>query len=394
MDFSYSDENKAFRREVRAFVGDAWGVVDRRATPAEEAEFRARATAAGYLYRGIPKHYCGSEQDADLLKSEIIREEFRRAGAPVERNDRAITRLVPTLLQWGSDWQKDFFIPRTITGEILWAQGYSEPNAGNDLASLRTRAELVDGQWIINGQKIWSSRAHLARYMYMLVRTEAAPRHEGISYLLVDLDQPGIEIRQIKQINGDAEFCEVFFTDAVTPADWIVGERGRGWAVSRTTLKYERSGIHSVNWADSILKRMVRLAGETEREGGRALDEPELRKQLAALQARVAAMRYSAYRAMSMEAAGEDPGSFPLMMKLYLTNILHDMVAIARDLLGDDYLLATPGREDGRQASAKWIAHAVDTLKVAIAGGSSNIQLNIIGERGLGLPRDGVGVGA
>ena len=394
MDLSYSDENKAFRREVRSFVADAWSVVNRRATADEEAEFRARATKAGYLYRAIPEQYGGSGQEADLLKSEIIREEFRRAGAPVERNDRAITRLIPTLLQWGSDWQKEFFIPRSVTGEILWAQGYSEPNAGNDLASLRTRAELVDDKWVINGQKIWSSRAHLARYMYMLVRTEADARHEGISYLLVDLDQPGVDIRQIKQINGDAEFCEVFFTDAVTPADWIVGERGRGWAVSRTTLKHERSGIHSVNWAESILKRMIRLAGETERDGGRALDEPELRKQLSSLQARVAAMRYSAYRSMSMEAADENPGSFPLMMKLYLTNILHDMVAIARDLLGDDYLLATPGREDGRRASAKWIAHAVDTLKIAIAGGSSNIQLNIIGERGLGLPRDGVGVGA
>jgi len=395
MDLSYSQEYDDYRLELQAFLAKNWplpqspgGLLERM------AEFRRRATEAGYMYRHVPLKYGGSEQPPDFLKSEIIKDEFRKVRAPSEPMDQSIQRLIPVILQWGTQAQCDFFIPLIMRGNTKWAQGYSEPNAGSDLASLRTRAELVGDKWIINGQKIWSSHAHESDYMYALVRTEEAPRHLGISYLIVDLRQTGIEIRPIKQITGEAEFNEVFFTDAEAPADWVIGGRGNGWAVSRTTLRYERSGFKSVEWLDVIIRRLVTLATETIRDGRPAIEDPGLRRQIARAQARLYAMRYSAYRDLSMEAAGEHAGDYLQTQKLYLTDTIHFIDRLTRDLLADDYLLRTPGEGgEGRQGNVKWIENSLHSLKIAIAGGSSNIQRNIIGERVLGLPRDAVGVG-
>jgi alkylation response protein AidB-like acyl-CoA dehydrogenase len=214
----------------------------------------------------------------------------------------------------------------------------------------------------------------------------------GISYLLIDLHQPGIEIRRIKQLTGESEFCEVFFNNAEAPASWLVGERGNGWQVSRTTLRHERSGFNSINWLDTLVRRLVRLAAETPRHGRPALEDPAIRAQIARFQARAYAMRYSAYRDLSMEAAGEPAGNYLLMQKLYLTDTIHAMDRLTRDLLADDFMLSTPGEgDDGRKGNIKWVQNSLHGLKIAIAGGSSNIQRNIIGERVLGLPRDLVG---
>lgn len=395
MDLSYSKEYEDYREELRTFLAANWPLPDAIGGFKERvAEFHRRAAKAGYVFRHVPLKYGGGEQAPDFLKSEIIKEEFRRADAPTEPEVIGINRVIPVLLQWGTEAQKDFFIPRTMSREFLWSQGYSEPNAGSDLASIRTRAELVGDKWIISGQKIWSSNAYKCQYMNALVRTEDAPRHLGISYLLIDLHQPGIEIRRIKQITGESEFCEVFFTNAEAPADWVVGGRGNGWAVSRTTLRYERGGFRSVNWLDSILRRIVKLARETIRDGKPAIEEPHLRREIARVQARLYAMRYSAYRDLSMEAAGEHSGDYLLAQKLYLTDTIHFVERLTRDLLGDDYLLMTPGEgPDGLKGNAKWIYNSFHSLKIAIAGGPSNIQRNIVGERVLGLPRDVAGVG-
>ena len=389
MDLTYSAEHEAFREEVRRFLGEHWRAEDAAKESAQRA-FRALAVERGYLYRNIPRRYGGSEQPVDLLRGEIIREAFLAAGAPMEVAGGGVGLLVPTLLQWGAEWQKQMFIPPTISGEFRWCQGYSEPGAGSDLASLRTRAELVGDKWIINGQKVWTSHAKQADHMFMLARTEPdAPKHSGISYLILDMRQPGIEVRPLRQINGDSEFNEVFFTDAETPADWIVGERGRGWEVSRTTLKHERSNLSGVHYHDAIFKRLVEAAKRTIRNGKPAIEDPMIRDRIARLEGWIMATRFSSFRNLSMIAAGQDPGIFPLLMKLNGSNLAREAYLISREFIDDDFLLARPGKDGvGRPENRVWARMALTSLHLAIAGGASNIQRNVIAERGLGLPRD------
>lgn len=395
MDLSYSAAYEAFRAEVRAFLAANWPLAGEEAglkRREQEARFRARAVEAGYLYRSVPRAYGGSQQAPDVLKAQIVRDEFGRARAPLEVPGVGVAMLVPTLLECGTEAQRQQFIPRTLTGEFLWAQGYSEPNAGSDLASLRTRARLQDGQWRIDGQKIWSTLAQYARYMFVLARTEpdAPTPHAGISYLLVDLKQPGITVRPLRQITGGAEFCEVFFDDARTPADWIVGERGGGWKVSKSTLSHERSALGGASTSVALFDKLVELARRSRRNGRPAIEDPVVRHRLATLKGFVDAHLYSSYRQLSMTAHGQQPGVVTLMNKLVSTNIGHKVAKIARDLIGDAFLLA-PAEDGARGGDEKWINQFMGSLGIAIAGGTSNIQRNVIAERGYGLPRENAG---
>jgi alkylation response protein AidB-like acyl-CoA dehydrogenase len=390
MDLAYGAEYEAFRLEVRSFLEQSWppsGADAERPRREQASRFRQLATERGYLYRNIPVAYGGSEQPPDALRGQVIREEFFRAGAPMEISGNGLTMLVPTLLERGEPWQKERFIPKTVAGEYRWAQGYSEPGSGSDLASLRTRGELVGDEWILNGQKIWTSDALDCQYMFTLVRTEPeAPKHAGISYLLVPLDQPGIEIRPLKMITGESHFNEVFLNDARTPADWIVGRRGEGWAVSRTTLKHERNmiGSRSQDTFDSLL----RLARKATIGGRPALSDPALRERVAALEAWVWAQRYSGYYQTTCGLNGSDPGLLPLMNKLLSTEIGHEISRIALDLIGDASLLEPFRTDGGPRGHERWMNQFMGSLGTAIAGGTSNIQRNIIAERGLGLPRE------
>lgn len=395
MDLRYSAEYEAFRSEVQAFLREHWPPKGEDAALKKreaEARFRAKAVAAGYLYRSVPKAFGGAEQAPDVLKAQIIRDEFARARAPGEIAGVGTAMLVPTLLECGTAEQQQRFIPKTLSGEFLWAQGYSEPNAGSDLAALRTRAELADGEWLINGQKIWSTLAQYARYMFLLARTEPeAGKHAGISYLLVDLKQPGITIRPLRQITGGAEFCEVFFDQARTPADWIVGRRGEGWKVSKSTLSHERSALGGASTSVTLFDKLVELAKTSQYQGQPAIRHPLIRERLVALEGTVQSHLYSSYRQLSMAAHGQDPGVVALMNKLVSTNIGHDVARLAKDLIGDALLLAPPA--DGAKGAGpeKWINQFMGSLGIAIAGGTSNIQRNVIAERGYGLPRDATG---
>ncbi len=393
MNLSYSEEHQRFRVEVRAFLKANWPRREDKPGSDEVKAFRGKAIDAGYLYRGIPREFGGSEQAPDVLKGQIVREEFARAKAPGEISSVSISMVVPTLLERGTPEQKARFIPPSMAGKMIWAQGYSEPGAGSDLASLRTRAELVDGCWVINGQKTWSSLAHKATHMFVLARTEPdAPKHQGISYLLVDIKQPGITIRPMKQITGESEFCEVFFDDARTPADWIVGERGDGWKVSKTTLGHERAGFMGNAEASlQMFEKLVDLARRATFEGASAIKHPVIRERLAALHALVLSARYSGYRQLSMMSHGENPGIAPMLNKIGASNIYAEIAAIARDLMGDDLLLA-PDPAAGKVGNERWTGQFFGSLGMAIAGGTSNIQRNLIAERGLGLPRDKSGV--
>jgi alkylation response protein AidB-like acyl-CoA dehydrogenase len=387
MDLRYSSEYDVFRREVRAFLERSWPPPGADpSSPEAIAAFRQAAIERGYFCRSVPRKYGGSEQAPDPLQATIIREECARARAPI---DNGPGMLVLTLLDRGSEWQKDKFVPTTLRGEIRWCQGYSEPGSGSDLASLQTRAELRGDEWVINGQKIWTTGAHVADYMFCLARTEPdAPKHAGISYLLLSMKQPGVEVRPLRQMTGHAHFNEVFLTDARTPADWIVGKRGEGWLVSRTTLKHERNGIGNAETMKTSFAALVALAKRA--SGGSRITKPELRQRLAALEGYVRSHECSGYIQLTRNAHGRDPGVLQTMNKLVGTNIGHQIARLAQDMLGDDVLLKAGPRDPGRapQGAAGWVAQIMGSLGTSIAGGTANIQRNVIAERGLGLPRD------
>jgi len=406
MDLRYTPEYDTFRGEVRAFLKQSWPLSGEQADlPEAEREriFRDLATERGYLYRSIPKKYGGSEQEPDILKSKIILEELTRAGAPGELTGQGPAMLVPTLLEKGTEAQKEKFIPPTIRGEMVWAQGYSEPGAGSDLASLQARAVLDGDEWVINGQKIWTSGAHEADMMFCLVRTEPdAGKHAGISYLLVDMKAPGIRVSTLKQMTGTEEFCEVFLDDVRTPAENIVGKRGEGWAVSRATLMHERALIGSSDRMVADFDQLVKLAQKARIDGRPAIEDSHVRQRLAEIQGYVATQTYSGHRMLTATGRGEFAGVVMMMAKINSTNIGHMIAKLALDLIGDGAIEVPNDApyspvDDGTHAS--WLGDWIWSLGIATAGGTANIQRNIVAERGLGLPREraanmGAGKGA
>jgi len=388
VDLNFGAEHETFRSEVAAFIAEHWqGGGDQRAA----AEFRAKAIAQGYLYRAIPRRYGGSEQPADPLKATIIRQAFNRAGAPAEIGGPGPSMLVPTLLERGEEWQREKFVAKTLRGEIFWCQGYSEPGSGSDLASLRTRAVRDGDEWVITGQKVWTSGADRADYMFLLARTDpAAPKHEGLSYFLLDMKQPGVSVRPLRQMNGASGFNEVFLDEARTPADWIVGEPGQGWAVSKSTLKFERDNIGSTATTEQAFRRLVELARSVQRGGRPAIEHEDVRQALATIEGYVLAQKYSSYRQTSMNLRDHHAGLIETMGKLNGTLIGQRIAGLAQELLGSDGLVMPPNsRTEGTaRANAKWVNQIMGSMAIAIAGGTSNIQRNVIAERSLGLPRE------
>jgi alkylation response protein AidB-like acyl-CoA dehydrogenase len=388
MDLQYTAAYEVYRSELCDFLREHWRQEWNKSPDAADriALFRNQAIQAGYLYRNIPKSYGGSEQSADVLKAQIIREEWARVRAPGEVPGNGVTMLVPTLMEWGTPQQKDFFIPQTIRGEVLWTQGYSEPGAGSDLASLKTRAVLDSDEWVVTGQKIWTTWALKARYMFALVRSEPdAPRHTGISYLLLDMKQPGVTVRPLKQINGDSEFCEVFLDGARAPGNWLVGERGKGWEVSRSTLKHERNLVGGAATLDDLYVKLVSLARSTTRNGRPVISDPAIADRLLVIEGYVKAHLYSSYLQLTRDSKGESAGTIGLMNKLNATEIGQRIAQLVVEILGPDAMLFP---QKGARGPEKWVNQVFGSLGLAIAGGASNIQRNIIAERGLGLPRD------
>jgi alkylation response protein AidB-like acyl-CoA dehydrogenase len=397
MDLSYGSEMDSFREEVRLFLAESWppsGDEKKRSRAEQLTRFRERAVERGYLCRNIPKRYGGSEQEPDVLKSQVIREEFRNASAPMEPPGIGTMMLVPTLLERGEEWQKEKFVRATILGELTWCQGYSEPGSGSDLASLKTRGELVGDEWVINGQKIWTSSAQNADYMFCLVRTEPdAQKHAGISYLLIDMKQPGIDVRPLRQMTGQADFNEVFLNDVRTPKDWIVGERGEGWLVSRTTLKHERNSIGAASQSVELFEALVELAKERRIDGRPAIERPDIRRALVDLEGYVRSHSYSGYIQLTRDVKGESPGILAMMNKLNSTNIGHKVARIGMELIEEDGLVGPGERSQSSMgppltSPGSWVSQYMWSLGIAIAGGTANIQRNVIAERGLGLPRD------
>jgi alkylation response protein AidB-like acyl-CoA dehydrogenase len=389
MDLSYGPEYEQFRDEVRDFLKT-------HAADAPRGEgLRAPKVLAwqrtliehGYAARTIPREYGGYGAEPDILKSRIIAEEFASARVSAGMGGQGISMLVPTLLEMGSKEQKTQFIAPTLAGEMIWCQGYSEPGAGSDLASLRTSAVLDGDEWVINGQKIWTSTAHIADWMFCLVRTEPdAPKHQGISFLLLRMDTPGIEVRPLVDMTGVANFNETFFTDVRVPKHQIVGERGEGWMVANAILGHERDSLGDPNVTLSRLNALIELM-KTETVGGqRIIDHPTFRDRLMAIQGRVMAMRFNDLRILSAKLNNADARLARMIVKLQGTELRHDLEGLAIDAMGE--LGLAYGKNPYLRDHGTWQNQYMFYLGLIIGGGTSQIQKNIISERGLGMPKE------
>ena len=392
MDLAYSAEHEAFRQEVRGFIEKFGDKAPKRfsltgSSSKSVLEWQALLIEHGYAARTIPKEYGGYGAQPDILKSRIIAEEFTRANVPGGLAGQGISMFVPTLLELGTEEQKKKWIAPTLRGEIVWCQGYSEPGSGSDLASLQTRAVEDGDDFVINGQKIWTSTAHAADMIFCLVRTEPdKPKHEGISYLIFSMKTPGIEVRPLKTMTGYAEFNEVFFTDVRVPKTQIVGERGQGWFVANATLKHERGMLGDPNQAGTRLQAIIELMQTETVDGERLIDNPVFRDRLMQLQARMYAMQFNGMRLLTAQARKEDAGLARLIVKLQGCELNHQLAALAIDALGELGILygSSPYLRDHGQ----WQHRYMFDLGLIIGGGTAQIQKNIISERGLGMPRE------
>ncbi len=399
---TYSPEAESYREKVQAFLAEKlptnWvgiGQLEGEAMQTFVAEWRVVLNEARYLAPGWPAEYGGGGLSA--LEQVIVGEEFAKAGVPTGGyNDTfGIQMLGNTLLQWGTDEQKAYYLPRILANDDIWCQGYSEPNAGSDLSNIGLKAELDGDQWVLNGQKIWTSAGHLADHIFTLARTDPdAPRHKGISFLLVDMRQPGIEVRPIKMISGESEFNEVFYTDAVCPKENVIGGLNNGWAVAMTLLGYERG--------EAAATFPIRFRGELDRllvmarERGLGRD-PVIRQRLADCYAKVEMMRHLGMRTLTKFVQGHHPGADGSIFKLYWSEYHQVVTELAMDIMGPDGLVPT-GRPPSSafqtddasapNSTASWANVFLNARAGTIYAGSSQIQRNIIGEMVLGLPKE------
>ncbi|MFC4584539.1 acyl-CoA dehydrogenase family protein [Sphaerisporangium corydalis] len=335
--------------------------------------------AAGWTCLGWPKEYGG--RDASLDEQVIFHEEYARAGAPARVGHIGEGLIGPTILAFGTEEQKRRFLPPIRSGEELWCQGYSEPDAGSDLAGVRTRGVLTGGAWAVTGQKVWTSLAHVADWCFVLARTEpGSQRHRGLSYLLVPMDQPGVQVRPIVQMTGTSEFNEVFFDGARTDEANILGAPGEGWRVAMATLGYERGA--STLGQQIGFRRELESVIETARRTG-AAEDPVLRDRLVRSWLELEVMRFNALRVMTSLSAGE-PGPEVSIAKLYWSEWHRRLGELAQAVQGRAGLLADGAPYDLNDLQRLYLFSRADT----IYAGSSEIQRDIIAERTLGLPKD------
>ena len=401
MDPTYSDEAEAFRLRIQEFLSanlpDGWagiGALDRDEILHFQNEWRQKLAANGLLAPAWPTEFGGG--GLSELEQVILAEEFQRAGSPTGGSNDAfsIQMVGNTILQWGTQQQKEHFLPRIISGEDIWCQGYSEPDAGSDLAGLGCRAELDGDEWTINGQKIWTSAGQWANWIFVLCRTDPdAPKHRGISFLLCPMDQDGVEVRPIEMLSGDADFNETFFTDARTHKDNVIGEVNAGWGVAMTLLGYERGEAAATMpiMFRSEFDKLVELA----RMQGVA-DDPVIRDRLASLYCEVEIMRLQGMQSLTKFLDGQHPGPGESTFKLYWSEYHQRVTELAVDILGaaamtPDGIAKTSFHTDLPGApndAASWIGAFYNARAGTIYAGTSEVQRNIVGELVLGLPKE------
>ena len=391
MDLNLTQEYVDFRAEVAQFLqahkDAAPNRNDRSVSSEKRLAWQQILLAQGYAARTHPKEYGGYGAEPDALKARIIAEEFSRAKMPGGISGQGINMLVPTLLELGTQEQKDAYIKPTLEGKMVWCQGYSEPGAGSDLAAVKTSAVVDGDDFIINGQKIWTSTAQFADMMFCLVRTEPdAKKHQGISYILLDMKTPGIEVRPLMTMTGHAEFNEVFFTDVRVPTHSIVGNRGEGWMVANATLTHERGMLGDPDAALSRLHSIADIMKQEQLNGASLIDNDIYRDRLVQLQGEAYAMKMNGMRLTTLSSEKKSSGMAGLLVKLQGCELNHQMAELAIDVMGEYGMLYEDSpfvRDRGM-----WQTHYMFDLGLIIGGGSAQIQKNIISERGLGMPRE------
>ena len=407
MELDYSPEDEAFRLEIRSWLKDnlpkGWFDPGFEMSNDERKKFNdewpTKLFEGGWICATWPKEYGG--KGLTTMQGVVLSEEFANAKAPMRADFFGDTLVGPTLLQWGTEEQKKEFLPQILNGSMRWCQGFSEPNSGSDLASLKTSAVLDGDEWVINGQKVWTTQGHHADYCFLLTRTDPdAPKHKGISYLLVPMRQPGVEVRGIVQPDGTAEFCEVFFNNARCPKDNVVGGVNNGWVVTNSTLAFERGMSATTGYRrfESEYKAMVRAA----KENGR-INDPVIRQGLTKYYTKIQILKINGLRSLSTTLMNKkDPSMAALgaTNKMFWTEMHKEAMELALDINGADSMLIDSGlgdgnwpgtarekRREGYPVSAMMSAFFFSRSET-IWGGTSQIQRNIVGERVLGLPKE------
>jgi alkylation response protein AidB-like acyl-CoA dehydrogenase len=395
MDFEYSAEQQAFRKEFRGWLEAHLppdlcldDPADDRVASNRETFERRRAWqktmhAANWVGITWPREYGG--RGAGLIERIIWDEEYAAARAPVLPGSMGLNLVGPTLMHWGTDAQKQRHLPAIQNADEIWCQGFSEPGAGSDLASLRTRAVERDDHFVVDGQKVWTSGAHFAHWIILLARTDPdAPRHHGISCFLVDMATPGITVRPLVLMTGHRHFNEVFFTDVVVPRANLLGPIGQGWKVATTTLMYERHASGARNPSAQVA-RLIALARQLPREGRPAWEDPVIRQRLAQLAIECEALKFTRFRSLTRQLRGEPPGPEGSILKLTSSELGVRIADAAGELLGPHVLIneASSVVPDG----PRWFSRVLAARQYTISAGTSEIQRNILGERVLGLPK-------
>jgi alkylation response protein AidB-like acyl-CoA dehydrogenase len=396
VDFNYSPDEERFRKTLRGWLTTAlpqgWGETAFEPEDEDERamfrlEWERKLHSGGWSGINWPKEYGG--RGATLIERAIFAEEMARARAPEGLNIIGHNLAGTTILRHGTEEQKKRFLPKIISSEEVWCQGFSEPNAGSDLASVRTRAERRGDKFIVNGQKIWTSFAQYSQWCFALVRTDPdAPKHKGLSFLLIDMSSPGISIRPLRQISGEREFNETFFDDVEVPVENIVGDINDGWRIAMTTLAYERGPEDALGRQIRFkqeLDKLIETAGTQRRGTARAIDDPIVRQKLGRAIAEVEIMRLNAVRTFSKYLNGEERGPDASVIKLYWSHAAQNMYESAMDILGPTAPLTAP--DPLSAAGGRFQLSYLQSKAFTIYSGSSEIQRNIIGERMLGLPR-------
>jgi alkylation response protein AidB-like acyl-CoA dehydrogenase len=393
MDLSYSPEEERFRERVRQFFAANLppGWTEGQRPPGAGGitflrDWQRKLYDGGFLGMAWPKEFGG--QGASQIEMAIFNEESARVRAPGALNVIGLSMVGPTIIAHGTSEQKDRFLAKIMSAEEIWCQGFSEPNSGSDVASLSTRADLKGDEFVVNGQKVWTTLGHIAQWCMLIARTDPdAPKHRGISCLLVDMKTPGVTVKPLRQMTGESEFNEMFFDDARVPRANLLGPLNEGWRVATTTLMNERgtSALASVMRYRIVFDEIVDLARQTIRDGRPATEDPVLRQQLAQFHVDLEMMRFTAYRTFSKILKGGDPGPVGSISKLAWSELNQRMMEFVMALEGPASQL-TRGSEYAVQ-SGRWQHHFLRSRANTIEAGTSEIQRNIIAERVLGLPK-------
>jgi alkylation response protein AidB-like acyl-CoA dehydrogenase len=392
MDFNFSDKEEGFRKDVRSWLernltDDLRGKAFAASRGEHETVEKMRAWQrkmydAGYVGMDWPQEFGG--RGASLVEMIILYQEMARAEAPQFLNRGGLSILGPTLMKYGTKAQQERFLQKILTAEEIWCQGFSEPNAGSDLANLQTRAVRDGDHYVINGQKVWTSMGHVAAYGFFLVRTDpSAARHKGISFLLVDMKTPGITVRPLRQITGEAEFNETFLDNVRVPVANLVGKENEGWAVAVTALSYERDVLTFIRHISlrNALHRLVKLAQST----GRSKD-PVVRQRIASLWIGEQALQLNGYRSLTNILQKGAPGPEGSTSKLFWSQLDQELAQVATEVIGP-YAQLSRGA-DRAPDEGQWEFYMSLAQASGIRAGTSEILRNILGERVLGLPKD------